>query len=279
MKEIRFVKSEGAGNDFVIVDELDTNYNLSAQKIRKMCDRHFGVGADGLLLARPSSAADFQMLFFNPDGSQAEMCGNGIRCFGKYLYDHGRTKKEEIIIETKSGFRVLTLEVAHGDVASAKVDMGKPSFIARMVPVETGTTEFVDVPLKVNGSELKATCLSMGNPHCVVFVDSLDNYPVAEFGPKMEILPIFPEKINTEFVQVISRREIKLKVWERGAGLTLACGTGACAAVAASVKKGLTDRTVSVNLPGGSLQVQWSESGSIYLSGPASEVFSGTIKL
>lgn len=279
MKEISFVKSEGSGNDFVIIDELDVGHNISAHEIKLICDRHFGVGGDGVIIARQSAVADFKMVFFNPDGTQAEMCGNGIRCFGKYLYDHGKTTKHEIVVETKSGLKVLTFEVVRGRVVSAKVDMGKPNFITRMVPVEAPLDELIDMPIAIGGIELRGTCLSMGNPHCVIFVDDLDNFPVTEMGPQVESLPIFPEKVNVGFVQILSADTVKLKVWERGAGLTLACGTGACAAVVAAARIKLTNKSAKVELPGGRLDVQWSESGAVYLSGPAKEIFSGKIKI
>lgn len=279
MKELSFFKFQGTGNDFVIIDEIDKSYDLKPEEIKKICNRHFGVGADGLILAQDSHGADFKMIFFNPDGTQAQMCGNGIRCLAKYLFDHGRTEKNRFVIETQAGFRMISLEVTEGKARSVKVNMGQPNFIAKIVPATVPTDEFINQPLTVNGRELKATILSLGNPHCVVFVDDLATFPIADIGGKVENLPIFPERVNIEFAQLVSRNEIDLKVWERGAGLTLACGTGACATLVAAVKNGLSERRVRVNLPGGSLDIHWAESDNVYLSGPAEQVFSGKLSL
>lgn len=279
MKELIFFKFQGIGNDFVVIDEIDKNYGLTSEEIKSICDRHFGIGADGLILAQASFGADFKMVFFNPDGTQAQMCGNGIRCLAKYLFDHGRTDNSRFVIETQAGFRMITLDLRDGKAVSAKVDMGRPNFMAKIIPAKVELEEFINIPIKVEGRELSATSLSLGNPHCVIFVDDLKNFPIADIGGKIENLPIFPERVNVEFAQVLSRNEIELKVWERGAGLTLACGTGACATVAAGVKNGLCERSVKINLPGGSLDVQWAESEKIYLAGSAKEVFSGKISL
>jgi len=279
MKELSFLKFQGTGNDFIIVDEIDKNYGLKPEEIIRACDRHFGVGADGLILAQDSYGADFKMVFFNPDGTEAQMCGNGIRCLAKYLFDHGRTEKSRFVIETKAGFRMVSLDVREGKAASVEVNMGQPNFIAQIVPMAVSTDEFINQPLNVDGRELSATSLSLGNPHCVVFLEDLADFPIKEVGAKIENLSIFTERVNAEFARVLSRNEIDLKVWERGAGLTLACGTGACATVAAAVKNGLSERRAKVNLPGGSLDIKWSESNNIYLAGPAQEVFSGKMSL
>lgn len=279
MKELSFFKFQGTGNDFVIIDEIDKSYDLKPEEIKKICNRHFGVGADGLILVQDAHGADFKMIFFNPDGTQAQMCGNGIRCLAKYLFDHGRTEKNRFVIETQAGFRMISLEVREGKARSVKVNMGRPNFIAKIVPATVPTVEFINQPLTVNGRELKATILSLGNPHCVVFVDDLATFPIGDIGGKVENLPIFPERVNIEFAQLVSRNEIDLKVWERGAGLTLACGTGACATLVAAVKNGLSERRVKVNLPGGSLDIHWAQSDNVYLSGPAEQVFSGKLSL
>ncbi len=275
MKEIDFFKYQGTGNDFIVIDEIDTQLGITPDIIRELCDRHFGVGADGVILARPSDDADFKMVFFNPDGSKAEMCGNGIRCYASYLFLHKRTEKTELRLETDSGLKVVTLEVKQGVVEEATVDMGKPNFISKMIPVDSSADNFVNRPLGIDGIDLLGTALSMGNPHVVIFVDDLENVPISEYGPKIERSPLFPNGVNVEFAKIVSRNQIEIIVWERGAGITLSCGTGACAVAVAAVKNGLADRKIIARVPGGDLEVYWSDSDCVFLSGPAREVFSG----
>lgn len=276
---ISFIKSQALGNDFIIFEDIEERFNLRPETVAHLCDRHFGVGADGLMVVRPSRHADFSMLFFNPDGSEAEICGNGIRCFASYLYNHGLTSKHAIRIETKGGPREVFLLFKGEKLQATKVNMGRPTFKASDVPINTDKYEFVDDILRVGGSEVKATCLSVGNPHCVVFVPDVAAAPVRKLGPRIEKLPIFPNRINVEFAQVMRPDEIRLRVWERGAGETLACGTGACAAVLAGVRNKLTSKKVKVDLPGGNLEVEWADDDLVYMIGSSEEVFRGEVSI
>lgn len=277
--KVEFFKFQGAGNDFVLIDELAKKHYFTREQIVKLCDRHFGIGADGLVLVRSSESADFKMAFYNPDGSEAEMCGNGIRCLTKYVYDHGLTSKENLVVETLAGNKELFLSVQDGKVENVKVDMGSPVFVRTAIPMLGGEGEAIGEPLRIEQTMLQVTCLSMGNPHCVIFVKDTSNTSVTKIGSLVECLPIFPQRTNVGFAQVITRKEIDLRVWERGVGETLACGTGACAAVAASVRNRLTQRKVIVHLPGGDFKVEWADNDHMYLMGPAEEVFSGSISL
>jgi diaminopimelate epimerase len=270
-----FIKSQALGNDFIIIEDIERRFDFKPSTVAKLCDRHFGIGADGLMVVWPSNHADFFMLFFNPDGSQAEMCGNGIRCFAAYLYNHGLTSKHIIKIETKGGLREVFLLFKDGKLEATKVNMGRPIFKTSDIPMNVDEYEFVDDTLEVNGDKVRATCLSVGNPHCVIFVKDTSKAPVRELGPKIEKLSIFPNRINVEFTQVIRPDEIRLRVWERGAGETLACGTGACAAVLAGVRNKLTSRKVRVHLPGGNLDIEWADDEFIYMTGSSEEVFRG----
>lgn len=270
LDKIEFFKFQGAGNDFILINDLAEKHHFAKEQIVKLCDRHFGIGADGLVLVRPSESVDFKVVFYNPDGSEPEMCGNGIRCLAKYVYDHGLTSKENLVVETLAGNKELFLSVQDGKVENVKVDMGSPVFSRTAVPMQ---------PLQVEQTMFQVTCLSMGNPHCVIFVEDTSNTAVAKIGSLVERLPVFPQRTNVEFVQVITRNEINLRVWERGVGETLACGTGACAAVVASVRNRLTQRGVIVHLPGGDFKVEWADDDHIYLVGPVEEIFRGTIYL
>ncbi len=281
-KRVKFLKMEGIGNDFVLID--GTNENIEDINLKdfaiKVCDRHFGIGADGLLVALPSQKADFKMRIFNPDGSEPEMCGNGIRCFAKYLYDN-KEKKDVYSIETISGIMVPAMIVEKEIAVGAEVDMGIPKLKRSEIPMKgKDKDKVIDEELKVNGEILKITCVSIGNPHCIIFYKDLEKVDVKGLGPKIENHPSFPKKTNVEFAEVIKDDEIELKVWERGAGETLACGTGACAAVVAGVLKGLTKRRVLVHLPGGNLDIEWEkEDNHVAMRGPARPVFEGTFPI
>lgn len=260
-----FVKMHGLGNDFVIIDfraGLPARPDFSGLA-RRLCPRRFGIGADGLVAMCDSQVADLGMRIFNPDGSEAEMCGNGIRCLAKYAYEHGGVPKAEMSIETPAGIKTVNLVVEAGRVTQVAVDMGPPDFGAVGVPLRVGTHTF------------SMTALSMGNPHCVIPVQDLSAVDLESLGPVIESLPLFPQRTNVEFVQVLAPDHLKARVWERGAGATLACGTGACAALAALARQDLSLRRAVVDLPGGSLQIEWRADGHVIMTGPASEVFRG----
>jgi diaminopimelate epimerase len=273
---VKFWKMHGLGNDYLVID----NRNLQIADVeaaglaRRLCARRFSVGADGLLLVETSTAANAKMRIFNADGSEAEMCGNGIRCFAKYCYENNIAKKQELTVETLAGIKRLWLTVEDGAVASVKVDMGTPTLERSKIPM-TGTGKFVNETLQVNGEQYKATCLSVGNPHCVIFVEGVDDFPVQQLGPKIENHKFFPKRTNVEFAQVVSKNELKLRVWERGCGETLACGTGACATVAAANMLGKTNSKVKVHLLGGFLEVEYAE--HLFLSGAAENVYEGKL--
>lgn len=275
---MKFTKVHGLGNDFIIVNELETqllDYKTTAIEV---CDRHYSIGADGLVLVLPSKMADFRMRIFNSDGSEAEMCGNVTRCFAKYVYEHGLTNKKRIEIETLAGIIIPELQFdAAGVVETVRVDMGVPRLLRAEIPMTGPEQEqVIGEPLEVDGEVYHVTCVSMGNPHCVVFVDDVRAFPIATIGPKIETHARFPRKTNVEFIQVLNKQELVMRVWERGAGVTLACGTGACAALVASVKNAKTGNRAIVHLDGGDITIEWDEqSGHIYNIGPAVEVFSG----
>lgn len=279
MQTIPFSKMHGAGNDYVYVDAnmLDTDMDaLSALAVR-ISDRHFGVGSDGLVVITPSDAADFGMRMFNADGSEAEMCGNAACSVGKFVFDNGLTDKKEFTLETLGG--VKHIELGEGDAArrQVRVDMGAPIFDAERIPVAAETSPVVDLPLEVDGKTWRATCVSMGNPHAVIFTENVAALNLPEIGPKFEHHPAFPRRTNTEFIEVLSPEHFRMRVWERGAGETFACGTGACASVAAGVLKKLCSRRVRLDLLGGRLDVEWSEAdGKIRLTGFPTTVFTGT---
>lgn len=267
----------GLGNDFVVVDGRRYTADWSRLAVA-MCDRHFGVGADGLLVVLDAAGADARMRIFNPDGSEAEMCGNGIRCFAKYLHDRGLVQGRDVHIATGAGILPIGLEVdAAGSVVGVTVGMGRPRLEPREIPVLVEGERAIDVPVRLaDGTELRFTAVSMGNPHAVVLLDEpVDRFPLERVGPQVEHHPLFPRRVNVEVANVINREHIVVRVWERGAGLTLACGTGACATVVAARLHGLVDDVVAVRLPGGTLRIAWDGAGEVRMTGPAVEVFCG----
>lgn len=277
---MKFTKMHGLGNDYIFVNSMKENLQNPAILAQKVSDRHFGVGSDGLVLIMPSDVADVKMRIFNPDGSEAEMCGNASRCVGKYVYENGIIDKERITLETLAGIKTLELKVYDGQVAAVKVDMGEPLLEAARIPVITSKECFIDEPVEINGRVFNVTCVSMGNPHAVIFTDNVSELPLHIYGPQLEKNSLFPKRTNVEFIQVINRDMIRMRVWERGTGETLACGTGACASVVAAVLNGLCDRRVTVMLPGGELFIEWNENdGRLYKTGPAVKVFDGEIEL
>ena len=278
---MRFAKLHGAGNDFIVLDGAKDSIPAQDQLpnfARRACDRRFGIGADGLILVLPSRVASFRMRIFNSDGSEAEMCGNGIRCLAKYVFDRKMHTDVVLTVDTLAGIKTLKLDAAGGKVRTVRVDMGEPGLLRSEIPMKgSGGERVIAEPLKAAGKKFAVTCVSMGNPHCVTFVDKLEGYPVAAIGPKIESHPSFPRRTNVEFVELINSREIRMRVWERGAGETLACGTGACASVVASVLNDRTGRKVTVHLDGGELLIEWRGDNRVYMTGPAEEVFEGKI--
>jgi diaminopimelate epimerase len=274
---MRFTKMQGAGNDYVYVDCFRQEMpHDPAGLSRAISDRHFGVGSDGLILICPSTVADARMRMFNADGSESEMCGNGIRCVAKFLYDHGLVRKPALKIETGRGILSLELQVQAGTVSQVRVDMGEPILDSSLIPTTLAGSPPVNVPLSVAGQTLIVTCVSMGNPHCVTFVGSITDELVLGVGPRVEVHPAFPRKTNVEFIKVQAPDELIMRVWERGSGETMACGTGACASAVAGVLAGKSQRRVTMHLRGGDLQLHWSENDNhVYMTGPAVEVFSG----
>lgn len=281
---MRFTKMHGLGNDYVYVNCFKEKVENPAEAARYVSDRHFGIGSDGLILICPSEKADFEMVMYNADGSRSEMCGNGIRCVAKYVYDYGLTDKTSISVETLGGIKYLDLTVENGKVALVRVDMGIPELRAEAIPIlcETGEEEngrkVIREPIVVDGMEYQMTGVSMGNPHAVFFLEDVKGLDIEKIGPKFENHERFPKRINTEFVRVIDRETIEMRVWERGSGETLACGTGACAAAVAAILNGLAERRVTVKLLGGDLLIEWEEeTGKVYMTGPAVTVFEGEI--
>ena len=273
---MRFTKMQGIGNDYIYVNCFEETVMNPVMLARRISRRHDGVGGDGLVLIEPSDVADFGMRIFNSDGSEAEMCGNACRCIGKYVYERGLTDKTSVTLMTGAGLKVLELSVSEGKVRSVRVDMGTPELDPRKIPVDLPGEIILGHRLELGNMVYGIHCVSMGNPHCVLFVRNPDNADVEHVGPLLENYPIFPNRTNVEFVQVEDRTHLRLRVWERGAGETLACGTGACAALVASVLTGRADREASVELPGGELQVSWSaEDNHVYQEGPAEFVFDG----
>ena len=273
---MRFWKMHGLGNDYIIINNRDEKISgkQAAEIAKRLCERRFSVGADGLLLVSNSKAADVKMQIFNADGSEAEMCGNGIRCFAKYCYEKDVVKKNEFSVETLSGIKNVWLTLQQGEVSDIKVDMGLPNWKRRSLPM-VGQGTCINENLEVNGEVYKVTCLSMGNPHCIIFVDKVDDFPVEQIGRKIENHKSFSKRTNVGFVQVLNPCELKLRVWERGCGETLACGTGSCAAVAAANKLGKVGKKVTVHVLGGDLQVEVAK--RLFLSGAAEKVFEGTL--
>ena len=276
---MEFTKMQGLGNDYVYVNCFKEKIENPSEMAVKVSNRHFGIGSDGLILIKPSEVDDFEMEMYNADGSRGEMCGNGIRCVAKYVYDYGLTDKTGISVETLGGIKYLDLTVEHGKVTLVKVDMGTPILKPELIPIVAKGETVIDEPIMVGGKEYHMTGVSMGNPHDVVFMDDIKNLEIEKIGPLFENHERFPNRINTEFVNVIDRHTAQMRVWERGSGETLACGTGACAVAVACILNGLTENTVTVKLLGGDLQIEWDrEKNTVYMTGPAEVSFDGVWK-
>ncbi len=279
---MKFTKMHGCGNDYIYVDgakEILTPQE-KPEVVRRLSDRHFGIGGDGVIFINPSKEADFEMEMYNMDGSRAEMCGNGIRCVAKFVYDKGLTDKTSISVISCGKIKYLTLSIENGKVSTVRVNMGSPILKAKDIPVISDKEEVIGDEIEVAGETYKMTCVSMGNPHAVVFVDEVAGLPLEKIGPLFENHVRFPKRVNTEFVKVLDENTVEMRVWERGTGETLACGTGACATVVACVLNGLTKEQVTVKLLGGNLQIQWDrESNLVYMTGPATTVFEGEIEI
>ena len=278
---MKFTKMHGAGNDYVYVNCLEEKVDDPYTLARKVSDRHFGIGSDGLILIRPSECGDFMMDMYNVDGTRGLMCGNAIRCVGKYVYDNGMTDKKELAIESASGLRYLSLMTGEdGKVEKVRVDMRSPILEASKIPVICDKKEAINEPITVDGKEYRFTGVSMGNPHAVVVLDDVDSFPLSTLGPKFEVHEKFPERANVEFITVLDPKTIRMRVWERGSGITLACGTGACASTVAAILGGLTEDEVTVKLDGGELLIKWDRDENIvYMTGPAVKVFEGEIDI
>lgn len=277
---MKFTKMHGLGNDYVYVNCFEEKIDNPPAVARFVSDRHFGIGSDGLIMINPSKTADFEMEMYNADGSRGEMCGNGIRCVAKYVYDYGLTDKTQISVETLGGIKYLDLTVEDGKVSLVKVDMGKPELEADLIPIISEREQVIDEPIEVDGKEYHMTGVSMGNPHAVIYVDDVKGLDLEKIGPKFENHERFPKRINTEFVHCIDRQTVEMRVWERGSGETLACGTGACAVAVSSILNNLTDTQVTVKLLGGDLQIEWDrEKDRVFMAGPATVVFDGVIDI
>lgn len=275
--ELKFTKMQGCGNDYVYISTFDQTVEDLSSVAKKLSDRHFGIGGDGVIFVCPSDVADGKMRMFNEDGSEGRMCGNGVRCVAKFLYDHGLARKETLTVETLSGIKTITLTMESGEVVGATVDMGKAETNPSQIPVLLEGEEIINRPITVGGREYRITCVSMGNPHCVIFTDDVRSIPLEKIGPLFERNPLFPESVNTEFIRVIDRTHLEMRVWERGSGETLACGTGACASVVAAVKNGYCDKNtpITVTLLGGDLRIVYGDE-TVLMEGPARTVFEGT---
>ena len=277
---MKFTKMQGLGNDYVYVNCFEEKIENPPAVARYVSDRHFGIGSDGLIMINPSEVADFEMEMYNADGSRGEMCGNGIRCVAKYVYDYGLTDKTQISVETLGGIKYLDLTVEDGKVVLVKVDMGKPELKSDLIPIISENEKVIDEPIEVDGQVYHMTGVSMGNPHTVIYVDDVKNLDLEKIGPKFENHERFPKRINTEFVHCIDRNTVEMRVWERGSGETLACGTGACAVAVASILNNLTDTRVTVKLLGGDLQIEWDQKKNhVFMTVPAKVVFDGVIDI
>lgn len=277
---MKFTKMHGIGNDYVYVNCFEESVKNPAEVSKFVSDRHFGIGSDGLILISPSAIADFRMNIYNADGSQAEMCGNGIRCVAKYVYDYGLTDKTEISVETLAGIKYLRLQVENGKVASVEVNMGAPILEPKEIPVAVEESPVVNVPVEVKGKIYHMTCVSMGNPHAIIFMNNVKDLDIEAIGPYFENHTVFPKRTNTEFVEVLDRNTVNMRVWERGSDETLACGTGACATTVACILNDKTENEVTVHLLGGDLKIRWDrEANQVYMTGPATVVFNGEITL
>ncbi|MBZ4652780.1 MAG: DapF [Peptococcaceae bacterium] len=276
---MKFVKMHGIGNDFILVngfkEQMPPNIPLTAQNL---CDRHFGIGADGLVFLLPSEKADIRMRYFNSDGSEGEMCGNAIRCFAKYAFEEGLVHKESFTVETLAGVMLPRLVLRDGKVTAVTVDMGEPSLEREKVPMSGPKGRAINEPLPVLDTVFYVTALLLGVPHCIIFVDDVERIDLEKYGPAIECHPVFPRKTNVHFIEVLNDREMKMRVWERGAGLTLACGTGACASLVAAVLNNKTGRKAKIHLPGGTLNIEWALNNHVYMTGPAQTVFAGEVK-
>ncbi len=281
MQTFRFTKMHGAGNDYIYVDCTEKMLTDINETARKVSDRHFGIGSDGLVLICKSDKADFRMDMYNSDGSQAEMCGNATRCVGKYVHDKGLTDKTTITLETLAGIKILELNLGDdGTVKTVRVNMGAPELVPKNIPIDSEKDRFIMEPVEVCGKEYKVTGVSMGNPHAVTYIDDTDSLEIEKIGPEFETHKLFPKKINTEFAQIVDRNTIKMRVWERGAGETLACGTGACATLVASTLNGFVDGEADLVLLGGTLHIKWDkDDNNVYMTGPAEFVFDGEITI
>lgn len=277
---MKFTKMHGCGNDYIYVNCMEEMIPNPEKVSIYVSDRHFGIGSDGLILICPSEVADFRMRMFNADGSEGAMCGNGVRCIAKYVYDYGLTDKNKISIETNGGIKYLDLTVENGKVVLVKVNMGAPILEPEKIPVTLGQKDCIEQPITVDGKEYNITCVSMGNPHAVTFVEDTAGLPLEQIGPKFEKHEVFPDRVNTEFVQVLNRKEVNMRVWERGSGETLACGTGTCATVVACVLNGKTDHEITVHLLGGDLFLNYDEeNNTVWMTGPAAVVCDGEIDI
>lgn len=276
---MKFTKMEGCGNDYVYVDCTKTMLEKPEEVAIKVSDRHFGIGADGLILIASSDVADFQMIMYNADGSRGEMCGNGVRCVGKFVYDKGMTDKEVITVETLGGIKTLKFTIENSKVSQVRVDMGSPELIASKVPVISDNEKMLGETIEVDGKDYVVDCISMGNPHCVtIWPEDVSDLEIEKIGPSFENHERFPNRINTEFINVIDRDHIKMRVWERGSGETLACGTGACAVAVSCILNGLTNEKVDIELIGGHLTIEYNPNDNVvYMTGPATTVFEGEI--
>jgi diaminopimelate epimerase len=273
----RFVKSHGLGNDYIVLDRADIAFQLTPEVIKLLCHRNYGIGSDGILLLVPSDKADFGLMIFNPDGSEAEKSGNGLRIFAKFLYEHGYTRESSFKIDTLGGIVTAELETKDDRASFVTVEMGEATFRSNLIPVEGEEREVVDEEIRINGEILKFTAVSVGNPHCVVFANELDEGYTKKLGPIIETHPLFPKRSNVQFAKVISKERVDILIWERGAGYTLASGSSSCAVAAACVKNGFTDRYITVSMPGGELQIEVREDWSLRMRGPAEEVSHGEI--
>lgn len=278
MKEMKFTKMQGAGNDYIYINALEQSVNNPSELAVRLSDRHFGIGSDGLVLILPSQVGDFRMQMFNSDGSEAEMCGNASRCVGKFVYDNGLTSKKEIALETKAGLKYITLLDGDTTIRKVTVDMGEPILAPLLIPVDVDSEPVLNYPLDVDGQIWEVSCVSMGNPHAVVFTTDIKNLDLPVIGPMFEKHSIFPRKTNTEFIEIIDRNTLNMRVWERGAGETLACGTGACAAAVAAILNGHCDRKITIHLLGGDLEIEWNpDNNRVYMTGDAVTVFDGVL--
>ncbi len=275
---IKFTKMHGLGNDYVYIDTIHQDINEPSSLARFVSNRNFGIGSDGLILICKSDIADFKMRMFNSDGSEAEMCGNGIRCVGKFVYDKGLTNKTEVAIETLAGIKYLKLNIKDGKVETVRVDMGEPIFEPNKIPVVTLENPVKNLKVMAQEKDFNMTCVSIGNPHAITVVEDVKKFDVEKYGKILEVNKVFPKRINVEFAEIVDKNNIKMRVWERGAGETLACGTGACATLVACNINDYTDRKATIELLGGNLYIEWNkEDNHVYMTGPATTVFEGEL--